>query len=367
MATVLRDTPVGQGVPLDPNLDPEQAQDAIKTVRRVRSRVRRRGMAALVAVGLLWFALFAARIMLGDYTITAPDVVRIIFGHDIPVASFLLMESKLPRAVVGTLAGLAFGVSGAVFQTMLRNPLASPDVIGVSSGASAAAVVALVWFGAGGNVVALSAVIGGLAVAFAITYLSGSKGTATGKLVLVGIGLAAVLSSFIQWVMITADIYRAADAMRWLSGSLNGVTWPEIARLAVVSAILVPLVAALIPRLRILELGDDASSGLGVTAARTRLLLMCATVLLTAIATSITGPISFVALLSGPIARRLNGGRTSVVLAGLVGACIVVGADYIGAYGLGEENMPVGVITGIAGAPFLLALLVISRRVTKDG
>lgn len=356
------------GAPGDAGSGPEASViDPRETVRAVRRRTRRRTGLALTAVAALWFGLFAARILLGDYTVTIPDFFRILFGEDIPVASFLVMESKLPRAVVGTLAGIAFGVSGAVFQTMLRNPLASPDVIGVSAGSSAAAVVAMVWFGAGGTTIALAAIVGGLAVAFAITYLSGSKGTATGKLVLVGIGLAAVLISVIQWVMITADIHRASDAMRWLTGSLNGVSWAEIGRLAVVVAILVPLVAAMIPRLKVLELGDDASTGLGVTATPTRLILMCVTVLVTALATSVVGPISFVALLSGPIARRINGGRTSVVLAGLVGACIVVAADYIGAYGLSEENMPVGVITGVAGAPFLLALLVLSRRVTKDG
>lgn len=341
--------------------------DAVATVRRVRRRVRRRTALSLLVIGLLWFGLFAARVLLGDYTVTIPDFFRILRGEDIPVASFLVMESKLPRAVVGTLAGIAFGVSGAVFQTMLRNPLASPDVVGVSAGSSAAAVVAMVWLGLSGPAIAFAAMVGGLLVAFAITFLSGSRGSATGKLVLVGIGLAAALTSVIQWVMITADVYRASDAMRWLTGSLNGASWSEIARLAVVVAVLVPLVTMMIPRLQVLELGDDASNGLGVTATPTRLVLMSAIVVLTAVATSVVGPIAFVALLAGPIARRINGGRTSIVLAGLVGACIVVAADYIGAYGLKEENMPVGVITGIAGAPFLLALLIMSRRVVKDG
>lgn len=344
-----------------------QEQEARDVVRAVRRRVRRRTALALGGVGLLWFGLFAARVLLGDYTVTVPDFVRILSGQDIPVASFLVMESKLPRAVVGTLAGLAFGVSGAVFQTMLRNPLASPDVVGVSTGSSAAAVVAMVWLGLSGPVVSLLAILGGLAVAFAMILLSGSRGTATGKLILIGIGLSAVLLSVIQWVMITADVYQASDAMRWLSGSLNGVSWAQIGRLAVAVVVLVPAVALLIPRLQVLELGDDASTGLGVTATPTRMLLMCATVLLTAVTASVVGPISFVALLSGPIARKINGGRTSVVLAGLVGACIVVAADYVGTYGLRQDNMPVGVITGIAGAPFLLALLVLSRRVVKDG
>lgn len=342
-------------------------QGAVEAVRSVRSRVRRRMMLTSLAIGALWFGLFAARVLLGDFTVTIPDFVRILSGDDIPVASFLVMESKLPRAVAGTLAGIAFGVSGAVFQTMLRNPLASPDVVGVSLGSSAAAVIGMIWFGLQGGEVSVAAVIGGLLAAVAITVLSGSRGTATGKLILVGIGLAAAGASLIQWALITSDVYRAQDALVWLTGSLSGISWAAIARLAVIVAVLVPVIAALLPRLRVLELGDDASNGLGVKATPTRLMLMCATVVVTAVATSVVGPISFVALLSGPIAKRLNGGRTSVILAGVVGACIVVAADYLGAYGLGDENMPVGVITGVAGAPFLLALLVMRRRVIKDG
>lgn len=338
------------------------APETTEVVRSVRKRVHRRTGMALLAVGLLWFGLFAARVLLGDFTVTVPDFVRIVLGEDIPVASYLVMESKLPRALAGTLAGIAFGVSGAVFQSMLRNPLASPDVIGVSMGSSAAAVIAIAWFGLDGVPVALAATVGGLLVAFAVVFLSGSRGTATGKLILVGIGLAAAMQSLVQWVLITTDAYRAQDALVWLTGSLGVVTWSEILRMSIAVGLLLPLVLGLLPRLRVLELGDDASQGLGVKASPTRLMVMCSVVLLTAVCTSVVGPIAFVALLSGPIARRLAGGRTAVPLAGLVGACIVLAADYIGAYGLGEDNLPVGVVTGIAGAPFLLWLLVSTRR-----
>lgn len=354
MATTILDRPVA-------------SEEATVVVRRVRRRVRRRTALALLGVGLLWFGLFAARVLLGDFTVTIPDFFRIVAGEDIPVASFLVMESKLPRAIAGTLAGVAFGVSGAVFQSMLRNPLASPDVIGVSMGSSAAAVIAIAWMGLEGAPVALAAVIGGLLVALAVMFLSGSRGTATGKLILVGIGLAAAMQSLIQWVLITTDVFKAQDALVWLTGTLGVVTWSEIVRMLAAVVVLLPAVLVLLPRLRTLELGDDASQGLGVRASPTRLLVMCAVVLLTAICTSVVGPIAFVALLSGPIARRLAGGRTAVPLAGLVGACIVLAADYVGAYGIGNDNLPVGVITGIAGAPFLLWLLVSTRRTIKDG
>lgn len=346
---------------------PAPSRESVEVVRTVRRGVRRRTSIALILALVVWFGLFAARVLLGDYTVTIPDFLRIVTGEDIPTASFIVMESKLPRACAGTLAGLAFGVSGAVFQSMLRNPLASPDVIGISMGCSAAAVISLVWLGLAGEGVAVAAVIGGLTAAVAVVFLSGSRGTATTKLLLVGIGLAAALQALVQWVMITADVHRAHDAMVWLTGSLGGASWPEILRMLVAVVVLVPVVLGLLPRLRALELGDDASQGLGVRAQPTRLLVMAAVVLVIAICTSVVGPIAFVALLSGPIARRLAGGRTAVPLAGLVGACIVLAADYIGAYGVGDDNLPVGVVTGVAGAPFLLWLLISTRRTIKDG
>ncbi|KNX38544.1 enterobactin ABC transporter permease [Luteipulveratus halotolerans] len=341
--------------------------EAATVVRRVRQRVRRRHLLVLLGVGALWLGVFAARVLLGDFTVTIADFFRILFGADIPVATFEVMESKLPRAVAGTLAGLAFGASGAVFQSMLRNPLASPDVIGVTMGSSAAAVVAMTAFGLDGDALGLAAILGGLLVAGAVLFLSGSKGVATYRMILVGVGLAAALQAVVQWVFTTTDVYKAQDALVWLTGSLNSVTWTEILRMALTVAILFPLIATLAPRLQMLELGDDAAQGLGVRATPTRAWLMGAVVVMAAITTSVVGPIAFVSLLAGPIARRLNGGRPSIPVAGLVGAALVVAADYVGAYLLGTTNMPVGVITGVAGAPFLLWLLIGSNRTIKDG
>ncbi|MDF8265912.1 FecCD family ABC transporter permease [Luteipulveratus flavus] len=343
------------------------APDATRLVRDVRRSLRRRYVLVLAAVVVVWLGVFAARVLLGDVTVTIPDFVRIVLGADIPVASFEVMESKLPRAVAGTLAGLAFGAAGAVFQSMLRNPLASPDVVGVTMGSSAAAVVGMTAFGLDGIPLAVAAVVGGLVVAVAVLFLSGSKGVATYRMILVGIGLAATLQAVIQWVFTTTDVYKAQDAMVWLTGSLNSVTWGEILRMTVTVALLLPVVAALAPRLQLLELGDDAAAGLGLRAAPTRAWLMGTTVVLTAVTTSVVGPIAFVSLLAGPITRRINGGRPSIPIAALIGAAIVVAADYIGAYLVGTTNMPVGVVTGIAGAPFLLWLLLASSRTLKDG
>ncbi len=340
----------------------------------LQSRGRNRTARLAAAVVILFFA----SVLLGSYTVTIPDFFTIVVNHltgggKIPGASFIVMENKLPRAVVGTLIGVAFGLAGALFQTMLRNPLASPDVIGISSGASAAAVVAIVLFGASGAVVSGAALAGALAVAGLIYAISSggklrgtSRGNAAGnRLVLSGVGLAAALQAVVSFLMTRADIRTAADALVWLNGSLNSANWDRAGILLLALAVLVPAVGLLAGPLRILELGDDAAAGLGVRVHTARLLLVVIAVSLAGVATAAAGPVSFVAFLAGPIARRFTGGA-SLPASALVGALIVLAADYVAAnlapLLLGGTVLPVGVITGALGAPFLLWLLVTANR-----
>ena len=184
------------------------------------------------------------------------------------------MENKLPRAVIGILIGIAFGLSGALFQTMLRNPLASPDVIGISYGASAAAVTAIVVFGASGAAVSGCGLCGALAVAVLI-YTSPRqrfprirrrqpRQRSRSRLILAGIGIAAALNAVVNFLMTRTDIRTAAEALIWLNGSLNSASWDRAGVLALALLVLVPAVAVLAGPLRILELGDDAAAGLGI-------------------------------------------------------------------------------------------------------
>lgn len=345
---------------------PDQAP-AREAIHRARGAVRRRGVLVLTGLLVLLLGVVSARVLLGDFTITIPDFFRILTGTDIPGASYIVMESKLPRAVVGVLAGIALGATGATFQMMARNPLASPDVLGITLGCSAAAVTASVLFDASAGVVSLAALGGGAAVALALVVLSGSQpGGAPGRMILVGIALAAMLVSVIHWVLVRADIYQAHEAMVWLTGSLTGVTWAQIRVLTAVVALALPLLLVVGRHLQVVELGDDVSSGLGRSPRSTRTRAIALVVVLTAAATAVCGPIAFVAFLSGPIARRLLGGRHSVLAAGLVGAVVVVLADYLAAYAMPSNNFPVGVVTGLAGAPFLLWLLATSRPSTQS-
>ncbi|MHC6228867.1 FecCD family ABC transporter permease [Arthrobacter sp. MMS24-T111] len=321
--------------------------------------------------------MFFVSVLLGSYTVTVPDFFTIVANHltggpKIPGASFIVMENKLPHAVIGTMIGVAFGLAGALFQTMLRNPLASPDVIGISSGASAAAVVAIVVFGASGATVSGAALAGALAVAVLIHAISGGRnrgpgrGNAAGnRLVLAGVGIAAALQAVVSFLMTRADIRTAADALVWLNGSLNSANWDRAGVLFLGLAVLVPAVVVLAGPLRILELGDDAAGGLGLRVAGTRLALVVVAVSLAAVATAAAGPVAFVAFLAGPIARRFTG-KPGLPASALVGALIVLAADYFAAnlapLLLDGTVLPVGVVTGALGAPFLLWLLVTANR-----
>ena len=323
--------------------------------------------------------LFAATILLGSYTVTIPDFFKILIAHltggeRIPGASFIVMENKLPRAVIGIMIGAAFGLSGGLFQTMLRNPLASPDVIGISYGASAAAVTAIVVFGATGPAVSGAALGGALGIAALIYAVSrgpslgsgGNRGDAAGsRLILAGVGIAAALHAAVNFLMTRADIRTAADALVWLNGSLNSANWERAGLLALALLVLVPAVIALAAPLRILELGDDAAAGLGIRVGFTRLAVVITAVGLAAVATAAAGPVSFVAFLAGPIARRFVR-KASLPASAFTGALIVLAADFLAAnvapLVLDGTVLPVGVITGALGAPFLLWLLVTANR-----
>ena len=327
---------------------------------RQRRRARRRRV-VLCLLALLVVA-FALTLMLGQSFTRPGDVLRVLLGHEVAGASFTVGQLRLPRAVMSVLAGLSFGLGGAAFQIMLRNPLASPDIIGISSGASAAAVFAIIVLGLDGPVVSVFAVLAGLGVALAIYALSWRGGVAGARLILVGIGVSAMLESLISYILLKAPAWDLQEAVRWLTGSVNG------AQLAQAMPILLSLLifgGVLLARgrdLQALRLGDDCAAALGTDVTRTRIIVIVAAVGLIAVATAVTGPIAFVAFLSGPIAARIFGRDGSLLLpAALVGAVLVLAGDYCGQFLL-PSRYPVGVVTGALGAPYLLFLIIRAHR-----
>ncbi|MDJ0359940.1 iron chelate uptake ABC transporter family permease subunit [Rhodococcus sp. H29-C3] len=328
--------------------------------RSSRSKRRRTTMAVLA---LLIVCGFAVTLMVGRTFYPPAEVVRVLLGQDVAGASYTVGRLRLPRAVLAITAGFCFGIAGVTFQTMLRNPLASPDIIGISAGSSAAAAFAIVTLGLGATQVSIFAIVSGLAVALMVYVLSFKDGIVGTRLILIGIGIAAMLDSVTAYILSRAGQWDLQEATRWLTGSLNGTTWSSVVPVLVAMAVLTPVLLMQSRNLAVTQLGDDMAPALGVRVSRTRLIVIVAAVGLIAFATAATGPIAFVAFLSGPIAARIVGAAGSLLVpAGLVGALLVLVADFVGQYGLGTRY-PVGIVTGVLGAPYLIYLIIRSNRV----
>ncbi|MBT0769563.1 iron chelate uptake ABC transporter family permease subunit [Kineosporia sp. J2-2] len=315
------------------------------------------GILATVALGLSF----------GDFRIPLADVIATLSGRGDTANHFIIIELRLPRVVTGLCVGLALGLAGAIFQALLRNPLASPDMIGVTQGAGVGAVVASISFGLSGFALSASALGGAVVTSSLIYALAWQRGVAGYRLILVGIGVAFGLASLISYVMTSADVTQAQEALVWLTGSLNGSSLEAFWPLLICLVVLVPLTVLAALPLPALQLGDDTAAGLGVPVERSRRLLLACAVGLTGVAVAAAGPVSFVAFVAGPVARRLLPAKGAALLqASLVGALIVLVADFVAQHLLWAQ-MPVGVVTSLIGAPFLLYLLARANRIGKGG
>ncbi|WP_010154977.1 FecCD family ABC transporter permease [Leucobacter chromiiresistens] len=336
--------------------------DGVTAILAGRRSRRTRHVSVMVLLGALLVGLFTVALMVGNTFYTLDEVVRVLFGDTVPGASFTVGELRLPRAVLAILAGGSFGIAGVTFQTLLRNPLASPDIIGISNGAGAAAVIGIIVFSADGPLVSLLALCGALLTAGAIYLLSMKGGFAGTRLILIGIGVAAMLQSIISYLLSRAAAWDIQTAMQWLTGSLNNASWERAAPLLLAVICVVPLMLSQGRALGALRLGDESAASLGVRVNPTRLVLILGAVTLLACATAATGPIAFVAFMAGPIAARLTGpGANLLAPTALVGAALVLSSDLIGQFAFGERY-PVGVITGVLGAPYLIYLLIRTNR-----
>lgn len=325
----------------------------------------------------------------GDIELTHGEVARYLLGDQVDGAEFALGEIRLPRAIVGALSGLAFGMSGYASQTLLRNQLASPDIIGITYGASAAAIWAILVLNWSGMAVALLALPAGLLTATLI-YLISSPGLPTailrntlgrlfsrrnlrrvplsatvqgGRLILIGIGVSAMLTSVIEYLQLKANAYDIAESLRWLSGSLSGSDWAHIPFVGIGFIVFSAVLLGQSRHLKLMTLGQETATGLGVSVGRSTLLIILGVVGLSSVATAATGPIAFLSFLSGPIAAVLVGrcDRSLLIPAALTGAFLVLGADLAGQT-LFAYRLPVGVLTSLVGAPYMLVQLVGMNR-----
>nr|WP_203615473.1 iron chelate uptake ABC transporter family permease subunit [Streptomyces sp. SID13726] len=321
---------------------------------------------AAVVVALVLLAALTASVVLigtGDFPIPAGDVLRTLLGNGDAGQEFIVNELRLPRVLVALLVGASLGLGGALFQAISRNPLGSPDVLGLSQGATAGALTMIVLFSGSSAQVTTGALVGGLVTGLAIYLLAWKQGVHGYRLVLVGIGVSAVVTAVNGYLLTRSTLTEAAQAVVWMTGSLSGRDWDQVWPLLWLCAVLVPLVLANARGLRMMEMGDDVSNALGVRVERVRLLLLVAAVLLTAAATAAAGPVSFVALTAPQLARRLTRSPGPNLLPSLcMGAALLVTADWVSQKVFGADQLPVGVVTGVLGGVYLLWLLVTERR-----
>lgn len=330
-------------------------------------RPRALAVGTLLAFGVL--AVLVLSVSVGEYGIGFVGAVSALLGIGDTDGAYVVTQLRFPRALTGALVGTALGLAGAIFQSIARNPLASPDVLGVTTGAGAAAVAGIT-LGIGGSTLSITGMglAGGVAAAALVYALAWHRGAGTGRLIVIGIGVGFAFYSISRLLLVRADLLEAQRALVWLTGSLHGRSWEHAVPVAVAVAVLTPLVLALGRTLLVHQLGDEMARGLGLRLQTSRGVLVAAAVVLAAVATAVAGPIGavagpigFVALISPQIARRLCGGPGLPLLpSACTGALLVLAADTIGRRAFAPIEVPVGVVMAIIGAPYFLWL--VTRR-----
>lgn len=325
---------------------------------RLSLRVDVRGAAVCAALGIVTVAVAAVTLATGDLPLGPGKVLGALLGRGSLAAQFVVLDLRLPRLLTAVLAGAALGGSGAVFQALSHNPLGSPDLIGVTTGAASGALLTILVLGGGAGPVAAGAILGGLAAATTVYLLAWRRGVQGSRLILVGIGIAAWLLAWNSFLLVRADLDDAQHAAAWLAGTLDGRGWEHVLPLGVALALLTPLVLARAPALRLLEMGDEAATGRGVRAEATRLQLLALAVGLAAAATAAAGPISFVALAAPQLARRLTRAPGAGVPSSMCMGALLLAASDLGAQrAFGQGELPVGVVTFVTGGAYLAWVL----------
>ncbi len=325
-------------------------------------RIDRRTAIASIAIAVAVVLLSLVALGLGDLRLSISQVVSAIFSPDGSFASTVVREWRMPRIVCAILFGAALALSGALFQSLTRNPLGSPDIIGFSSGSYTGALIVMTVIGSSVASASIGALIGGLLTAFVVYGLAYRGGVQGFRLIVVGIAVTAMLTALNTWLLLRADTEVAMAASIWGAGSINLARWGDALPVLILLVVLLPMVAALSGALRELELGDDSARAHGVDAERSRLAIVVIAVSLVAIVTATTGPIAFVALSAPQIARRITrSAGLPLVASALTGSLLLLGADVIAQHVL-PVNVPVGMVTVILGGAYLIWLLVHEAR-----
>ena len=320
----------------------------------------------LIVVSVLTVAALAvtvAALTVGDFHVTPARVLQAIIGNGSRRDEYVVVGKRLPRALLALFLGAALGISGAVIQSLTRNPLGSPDVIGFNTGAYTGALVVIVL--GGGTYVGQStgALIGGIATALVVYVLAFRQGVQGFRLIIVGIGVSAMLASFNTWLILRADLDTAMSAAAWGAGSLAGSDWTTVRAAGIAIVVILVLLVPFGVGMKVLETGDDAARALGLRTEPTRLGLLVLGVALTAVATAAAGPIAFVALAAPQVAKRLTrSAGVAMVPAAAMGALLLAASDLAAQRVFAPNQLPVGVVTVCIGGAYLVWLIAQETR-----
>ena len=338
---------------------------------RVSASIRPRTAIVTAAAGVIALGLAIVSLGIGDFSLTPAQVLQVLLGAGTAREELIVTTLRLPRAALALVVGAALGVSGAIVQTTARNALASPDLLGITSGASAGAVAVIVLGGSGGQAAGLlrsvgvpvAAVLGGLGAAAVVALILRVVDANGVQPLLVGVGVSAFFGGLVSWMMIAASIDDAARANVWLTGSLNNRSWPELTAAGLVTLAGLIALVPLAPRLATLSLGPETARSLGLRPLPVVTGLLVISVVMVSAATAVAGPVAFVALVAPHLARMASRSPTPSLLASAtIGALVVVASDLVARTVLSPIILPVGAVTAAVGAPFLLWLLVRGRK-----
>jgi iron-siderophore transport system permease protein len=339
----------------------------VKTLRAagLSLPIRRRSLAVTTVLAAALLVVSGFTLTTGDFPVPVADVVRAVTGEAPPAAEFVVNTLRLPRMLTALLAGAALALAGAVMQSISRNPLGSPDLIGFTQGAATGGIVTILVIGGGAVATSAGAAVGGVLTAVLILALVGRHGLHGFRLVLVGVGVSLVLGAVNAYLLTKAVIGDAQRVVAWQVGNVAGRGWGHVLLLAVVMGVLLPVLLATNRRLAMLELGEDTATALGVPVLAAWLIPLAASVGLVATAVAMAGPIPFVALAAPHLARRLTRGTGPNLLpAAVMGALLTVASDFAAQHLL-PVQLPVGIVTSVLGGAYLVWLLLLERRAGK--
>ena len=352
------------------NVAQRDSMDVGRSVRRVRIfgawfRLDLRECIVALVLLVLCLVVGIAGLVNGEYPLTLTQVWNAITSGTEDFTHTVVVEWRAPRVLASIVFGAALGVSGAIFQSLTRNPLASPDIVGFSAGAYTGALIVIIVLNGVYLQVAAGALIGGVVTAGLVYLLAFKRGVQGFRLIIVGIAVSAMLSSVNTYLMLTANLDTALIAAVWGAGSLNGITWQQAGMGALLVIVLLLASTLLSGPLKQLELGDDAAKALGVRVEGSRLVLILLSVALIAVVTAAAGPISFVALAAPQLARRLTrSAGVTLPASALMGAAVLAASDFVALHAL-PAMLPVGTVTVVIGGGYLVWLLIHEARRTQ--